>query len=131
MKGELKLKCPLEINGKKVTKLKYNSEEISIILFAEAESQKSAAVTQKGNFSGAVELDYSMHLYLGMAAVIAVNPEIDFSDLSRIKGGQDVTTLMQLGRNFTTATAAENSSESNCEEQSENTQESSTPQSQN
>jgi hypothetical protein len=36
---------------------------------------------------------------LGYAAIIAVNPKYDFSDLERIKG-KEVMEVMKIGRNF-------------------------------
>ena len=59
-----------------------------------------ASGAKNGNLSGAVELDYSFHLYLGFAAVVAVNQEIDFNDLEGLHG-PDVMEIMKVGRNFT------------------------------
>lgn len=49
--------------------------------------------------SAAAEFDFGLHLYLGYAAIVAVNPTYDFSDLERMKGA-DVVEVMALGRNF-------------------------------
>lgn len=57
------------------------------------------------------ELDYSLHAYLAMMAIVAVNSDIDVSDLERISG-PDVMELMRIGRNFTTARSAAQSEES-------------------
>mgnify|MGYP006991661506 CR=1 FL=1 len=95
-------------------------------LFAEAEARKLRATTAKaGGSAGAFELDYTLHLYLGMMAVIAVNPQIDVSDLERV-GGADVVALMRIGRNFTTSRSAATSEENSSGEQSETMQEPST-----
>ena len=51
------------------------------------------------SISAAAEFDFGLHLYLGYAAIIAVNPSYDFSDMERIKG-RDVVEVMQIGRNF-------------------------------
>ena len=65
----------------------YDTDEISGALYAQAESAKMKASGSKGgNLAGAVELDYSLHLYIGFAAVIAVNPAYTFEDMERIKG---------------------------------------------
>ena len=98
-------------------------------MFAGAVALKRRATTHKaGGSAGATELDYSMHLYLAMMAITAVNPDIDIADLERISG-PDVMELMRIGRNFTTARSAAQSEESGSESSSETTLEPSTPQS--
>ena len=128
MKGTLTLHIPLTINNKKVKTLKYDTDEITAQQFAEADARKMGASGQRsGNLSGAVELDYGLHLYLGFAAIIAVNSEIDVSDLERIKGS-DVMEVMKIGRNFTLGRQEETSQDDDSDEQSETTPEPSTPQ---
>lgn len=103
----IKLKNPIQINGKEVRELTYDANEITPAGFAEAEYRKSRANGSKGApSSAAVELDYSLHLYLGFAAILAVNPTYDFNDLERIKG-LDVMEVMKVGRNFIIASAGE------------------------
>ena len=129
MNGKINLKNAIEINGKKVNTLTYDTEAITAEQFAEADARKMRASGAKGgNLSGAAELDYSFHLYLGFAAIIAVNAEIDFSDLERIKG-YDVMEVMKVGRNFIMK-PGEDSLADDSDEQSETTPEPSTPQSQ-
>ncbi len=129
MNGKINLKNSIEINGKKVKTLTYDTDAITAAQFAEADARKMRASGSKGgNLSGAVELDYSFHLYLGFAAIIAVNSEIDFSDLERIKG-YDVMEVMKVGRNFIMK-QGEDSPVDDSVEQSETTPEPSTPQSQ-
>lgn len=128
LKGTIVLRNPITINGKTVKELTYDANEITSAMFAEADARKILASGAKsGNLSGAVELDYGLHLYLGFAAIIAVNPEIDFTDLERIKG-PDVMQVMKVGRNFIISSAA--SEEDSSDEQSEITPELSTHQSQ-
>mgnify|MGYP001285293427 FL=1 len=128
LKGTIVLRNPITINGKTVKELTYDANEITSAMFAEADARKMLASGAKsGNLSGAVELDYGLHLYLGFAAIIAVNPEIDFTDLERIKG-PDVMQVMKVGRNFIISSAA--SEEDSSDEQSEITPELSTHQSQ-
>ncbi len=128
LKGTIVLRNPITINGKMVKELTYDANEITPAMFAEADARKMLASGAKsGNLSGAVELDYGLHLYLGFAAIIAVNPEIDFTDLERIKG-PDVMQVMKVGRNFIISSAA--SEEDSSDEQSEITPELSTHQSQ-
>lgn len=129
MNGKINLKNAIEINGKKVKTLTYDTDAITAAQFAEADARKMRASGSKGgNLSGAVELDYSFHLYLGFAAIIAVNTEIDFSDLERIKG-YDVMEVMKVGRNFIMK-LGEDSLADDSNEQSETTPEPSTPRSQ-
>ena len=96
----LKLKNPIKIDGKEVTELTYDANEIDGILFATAESKRKAAAGMKNTtITPAAEFDFSLHLYLGFAAIIAVNPSYDFSDVERMKG-RDLVEVMSIGRNF-------------------------------
>lgn len=122
----IKLKNPIMINGKKVTELTYDANEITPQAFAEADARKLRASGSKGgNLSGAVELDYGLHLYLGFAAIQAVNPSYDITDLERIKG-VDVMEVMKIGRNFILSSAGK-SQQDDSEDASETTPESTTP----
>ena len=122
----IKLKNPIQINGKNVKELTHDANEITPAGFAEAEYRKTRANGSKGApSSAAVELDYSLHLYLGFAAIIAVNPEYDFNDLERIKGA-DVMEVMKVGRNFIIASAGK-STDDESENVSETTPKSTTP----
>ena len=103
---KLTLQNPITINGKKVKTLTYDTDAITVGMFADAEARKLRATSNKGGGSaGACELDYSLHAYLAMMAIVAVNSDIDVSDLERISG-PDVMELMRIGRNFTTARSA-------------------------
>ena len=94
IKGTLRLKNPILINGNEITEVTYDSNEIDGILFATAESRRKAAAGRKDiSIAPAAEFDFSLHLYLGFAAIVAVNPSYDFSDLERIKG-HDVVEVM-------------------------------------
>ena len=122
----IKLRNPIFINDKKVVELTHDANEITPSGFAEAEYRKTRANGSKGApSSAAVELDYSLHLYLGFAAILAVNPEYDFSDLERIKGA-DVMEVMKVGRNFIIDSVGE-SQDDTSESASETTPESTTP----
>ena len=99
---KLTLQNPITINGKKVKTLTYDTDAITVGMFADAEARKLRATSNKGGGSaGACELDYSLHAYLAMMAIVAVNSDIDVSDLERISG-PDVMELMRIGRNFST-----------------------------
>ena len=95
---ELKLKNPIKINGELVEVVTYDANEIDGILFATAEAKRR----QNGGTAAAfaTEIDFGMHLYLGYAAIIAVNPSYSFEDMERLKG-RDVMEVVQIGRNFT------------------------------
>ena len=96
----LKLKNPIMINGEKITEVTHDSNEIDGLLFATAEAKrKAAAGMRNASITPAAEFDFGLHLYLGFAAIIAVNPSYDFSDVERIKG-HDVVEVMNIGRNF-------------------------------
>ena len=124
---KLILSNPIPINGKKIKEITYDTNGITVAMFAEAETRKLKATTAKGGGSaGAFELDYTLHLYLGMMAVIAVNSDIDVADLERLSG-PDVMALMRIGRNFTTSRLAAPSEESSSGELSETMPEPSTP----
>lgn len=125
----LKLRNPIMIDGKEVAEVTYDANEIDGILFATAEAKKKAAAGLKNtSISAAAEFDFALHLYLGFAAIVAVNPSYDFSDVERIKG-RDVKEVMSIGRNF--MLGQETASPLNdSEEPAETSPESTTPQSQ-
>lgn len=99
MEKTLKLKNPIMIDGAEVSEMTYDSNEIDGLLFATAEAKKKAAVGMKDSMAAAPEFDVALHLYLGFAAIIALNRKYDFADLARIKGS-DAVEVMNIGRNF-------------------------------
>lgn len=126
MKGTLTLKNPILINNRKISEVTYDTEEITGTLFSEAEARrKRSAGMRNVSINPAIEFDFALHLYLGYAAVIAVNPEYDFSDLERIHG-RDLMAVMDIGRNFTLQ-SEDSSPESNSDEQSGTTPKPSSP----
>ena len=125
MNGTLTLKNPVMINGDKITEMKYDTNEIDGVLFATAEAKRKAAAGMKNlSVSAAAEFDFGLHLYLGYAAIVAMNPTYDFSDLERMKGA-DVVEVMAIGRNFMLSSEAE-STESDSDEPGETLPESTT-----
>ena len=128
MQGTVKLINPIKIDGKNVKELTYDTNEITPELFAEAEAKKMAAAHAAANRSGAMELDYPLHLYLGLASVVAINPSYTFEDVARIKG-RDCVELMVIGRNF--IMKPESSPDDDSAELSEIMPESTTPASEN
>lgn len=125
MNGTLQLKNPIKIDGKDVTAVTYDANEIDGILFATAEAKKKAAAGMKNTtIAPAAEFDFGLHLYLGYAAIIAANPSYDFSDVERIKGRDNVK-IMAIGRNFMLASDKEQQ-ENDSDEHTETTPESTT-----
>ena len=126
MKGTLTLKNPILINNKTISEMTYDSNEITGALFSEAEAMRKRAAGMKNvSINPAIEFDFALHLYLGYAAIIAVNPEYDFSDLERARG-RDLMAIMDIGRNFTLQ-SEDSSPESGSDEPSGTTPEPSTP----
>lgn len=110
MENILELKTPLMINGKEVKELTYNTAEITVSQFCEAESYSFVSGAGKPKMAQH-ESDHGLHIYLGMMAVIAVNPQIDVKDLERLKG-YDLVKLANIGRNFILTGAGGNSENS-------------------
>lgn len=100
MKKTLTLINPILINNENISEVTYDANEITGALFIAAEAtKKSTAGIRNVGITPTVELDFGLHLYLGFAAILAVNPKYDFHDLERIKGG-DIVKIMEIGRNF-------------------------------
>lgn len=128
MNGTFKLHNPIVINGKSRESLAYDTNEITALLFTEAEAKRKAAAGLKNvTITPAVEFDFGLHLYLGFASIIAKNPECDFTDLERLHG-TDLIDIMAVGRNF--LLKSEDATPSNSDEPSETTPKPTTPQSQ-
>ena len=119
MQNTIKLKKPITIDGKQVSEISYDADEITAVLYAEADAKKKVAAGMKNvSISPAVEFDFGLHLYMGFAAAIAVNPGYTFEDLERVKGG-DVMAFSNVGRNF--LLQSDTSEESSSDERSEAT----------
>lgn len=119
-KNTLVLDHPIQINGQEVKELTYDPQEITVDHFSIA-CAKSAALDKTRSVSLKLkENDHALHLYLGIMAVIAVNPQYDITDLERIKGF-DVLSLTNIGAFFTLRREAVVSEEHSSAEQSENT----------
>lgn len=127
MKEIIHLTKPIEINGKQYNELSYDCDEITPGMFNRASALASAAGKQAGEANMSImELDSSLHMHLGMMAIIAINPEIDVQDLLRVKG-MDIVKIVRIGRNFISRSAVESSEENNSDEQSDGTPEPSMP----
>ncbi len=124
MKGVLKLRKPITVDGKSVSEVAYNTEEITGELFCEADSKRRIAAGSKNmTVVPTAEFDFAFHLYIGYAAVCAANPGMSFEDAERI-GGSDALDVMDVGRAF--ILRSEDSAQSSSDERSETTAEPST-----
>ena len=124
----LTLMKPILVNGKSVSEFKYDPTEITSDLFMDA-CAKSSKAGRDPNLSITMEIDKALHLQLGKAAILAVNPDVDWSDLERISGF-DIVTVSTIGRFFTYKKSEEPSEENTSEERSETSAEDTTPLSQ-
>lgn len=126
----LVLDNPILINNQEISELTYDATQITAEQFSIA-CAKSAALDKTRSITfKAKENDYALHLYLGMMAVIAVNPAYTVEDLERVKGF-DVLDLTNIGTFFTMRRSAVPSEPSSSDEQSEDIAVSSTQASEN
>ena len=129
MEQTIKLFNPIMINGASVKELNYDADKIGAQLFARADSlrQQNMDLTKPTATLG-MEFDYTMHMYLGFAAIIAANGnQIDFVDLEALQGA-DLVRVVGIGRNFTYGRGV--SVPNNSDASSESTPEPTTPVSQ-
>ncbi len=128
----IELRHPILINNKEMKTLTYDFDAITCddftAAFNEAASRALTSAQNNKPTASIMENDGNVQLYLGMHAVMAVNPEIDIMDMERIKGF-DLIQLTRIGRNFISGRAEESSDQSNLDEQSEATPESITQES--
>lgn len=116
----LELKSPIKINGKDVKKFKYDQDELTAEQYIDA----CRRAAQPGEVDIA-EGDYALHFHLGCELIISSNPDVDITDLERVKGF-DIIRISNLGRNFILAAQADYEEETS-EEPSDSTADSSTP----
>lgn len=120
MNRTIKLETPIKINGKIYEEFEYNPLKITATQFSEACARSSAMNKSRTLSINFKQTDTALHLYLGMMSIIAVNPDIDITDLERIEG-YDVLELTDIGMLFTYRRWAEPSKENNSAEPSEST----------
>lgn len=129
---KIELRNPILINNKELKELTYDFNLISCddftAAFSEAANRAMIAAQNQKPTGNLMEQDGNVHLYMGMHAIIAANPEIDITDLERIKG-YDLIQITRIGRNFMLGKVEESSDQSNSDEQSEATPESTTQES--
>lgn len=114
MRKTFTFKHPIKVNGREVKFVEYDENELTIDLYNEA--------CDRGSINGAVikESNDKLHVQLFWACVIAVNPEIDFTTLSQVKGIGDLTRMANIGRNF--IMSSEDSDQNDSEDLYENMQ---------
>ena len=127
-KNTLVLDNPILINGKEVRELTYDPQEITAEQFSIACAKAASMEKTKTLTLKVKENDHALHMYLGMMAIIAVNPGIDVSDLERIKGF-DILDVTNIGTFFILRRQAEPSEEIKSDEPSETTAATSTQES--
>ena len=120
----IRLRQPLKVNGKDMPELKLDFDAITPEGFIRAEALSNAKRSNQGASASLAEVDYGFHLYLAFEGVKAAMPEVDTTDLERVKG-RDLVQLMQVGR-FFTLVADGGSEGSSSDALSESSQESST-----
>ena len=120
----IKLINPLKVNGKELAELSCDMDAIDAEGFIRAEALANAKRNNEGSTAPLVEVDYGFHLFLAFEGVKAAMPEVDTTDLERVKG-RDLVRLMQVGRFFALG-ADGGSQESSSDAPSESSQESST-----
>lgn len=122
----VKLDNPILINNASVSELTYDYNEITNDLFLEA-CMRSSRIGGTVNSSLARENNEALHLCFGKAAILAVNGGYAWEDLDRIKG-LDLLRVSNVGRFFITC-KSEASNQNNSGDTSENTANTSTPES--
>jgi hypothetical protein len=123
MSEKIEFRRPIKIDGVDRKEFSYDTEEITVELFSEAMKQKEK--NTGGQITGMLsETDMVAHLYLGFAAIIALNPEVDFAHINGIKGS-DIKKVAKIGRNF--LLGAEVSADDSSDGPSEDTEETSAP----
>lgn len=118
MKKTYKFVKPIKINNEPVSEIEYDEEEITVGLFAEACDKSVQQNAMK-------EFNEKLHLNLFWAAVIAVNPNVEFTTLNQIRGIKDIMQMTEIGEVFTRSW--DNSDENTSDELSGITPDTSTP----
>lgn len=113
MSDKITLTKPLLVNGVERTELTYDLESIDLAKLCRADAMKSKLVGPEGAAAPKVaQVDFALHVCLGMQAVMSVNKDISEEDLLRIKG-YDLTQLATIGTRFFIAPESNESEMSN------------------
>ena len=123
----LKLVSPIKVNGETIKQLAYDVQLLTARDILTANKNKLKSMGNVDASQKVAELDTDLHFYVGMQAIIKLNPSVDVSDLENV-GGVDAYKLMQIGRSFFRADSLGDVSTSSTES-SADTQEDTTAQS--
>ena len=123
-KEVLVLSSPIKVNGETIKKFEYDVQRLSVFDILTANKNKMRALGNVDTSQKVAELDADLHFFVGMQAIIKLNPSVDVSDLNNLSGC-DAYKLMQIGRSFFRADSSEEESNT-FEEQSAPTQEDTT-----
>jgi len=94
----LKLSSPIKVNGVEIKELAYDIDALGPGDIMQADKNRMKVTS--GMVSQTVaELDTTLHLYVGLQAVIKLNPSVDVSDLNNLSG-KDTYKIMKIGRSF-------------------------------
>lgn len=119
-KEVLKLSSPIKVNGETIKKFEYDVQRLTVNDILTANKNKLRALGNVDTSQKVAELDADLHFYVGMQAIIKLNPSVDVMDLNNLSGC-DAYKLMQIGRSFFRADSLEEESNIS-EEQSAPTQ---------
>ena len=122
----LKLNSPIKVNGETIKQFEYDVQRLTASDILTANKNKLRALGNVDTSQKVAELDTDLHFYVGMQAIIKLNPSVDVSDLNNLSGG-DAYKLMQIGRSFFRPDSSAEESTSS-KELSVNTQEDTTAQ---
>lgn len=97
-KEVLKLSSPIKVNGVEIEELAYDIDAVGPGDIIQADKNKIKACGGVSSQTVA-EVDTILHLYVGMQAIIKLNPSVDVSDLNNL-GRVDTYKVIKLGRSF-------------------------------
>lgn len=98
-KEVLNLSSPIKVNGEIIKKFEYDVQRLTVNDILTANKNKLRALGNVDTSQKVAELDADLHFYVGMQAIIKLNPSVDVSDLNNLSGC-DAYKLMQIGRSF-------------------------------
>lgn len=108
-KEVLKLSSPIKVNGETIKKFEYDVQRLTVNDILTANKNKLRALGNVDTSQKVAELDADLHFYVGMQAIIKLNPSVDVTDLNNLSGC-DAYKLMQIGRSFFRADSLEEES---------------------